>query len=102
MPSQAEDIVAVRREILDLLRQQIQVLDSGLELTDSVLRECYERQGHVQELRERLQASLDLEAEAGSVATEPANDLSTGSYSVSSAIHTVAASGDRACQSVRI
>ena len=95
MLSQAEDILVVRQEILDLLRQQIQVLDSGVELTDSVLRECYDRQGRVQELRERLQASLDLEAEAGFTATEPANDLSTASYSVSSAVHTVAVSRDK-------
>ena len=47
MPSQAEDIVAVRREILDLLRQQVQVLDSGLELSDCQLRECYDRQGRI-------------------------------------------------------
>jgi hypothetical protein len=56
MPWQAEDIVAVRREMLDLLRQQMEALDSPQGLTDSLLIECYNRQGRVQELREKLQA----------------------------------------------
>ena len=58
MPWQAEDIVAVRREMLDLLRQQMESLDSPGGLTDSQLIECYNRQGRVQELREKLQALL--------------------------------------------
>ena len=58
MPWQAEDIVAVRREMLDLLRQQMECLDSPGGLTDSQLIECYNRQGRVQELREKLQALL--------------------------------------------
>jgi hypothetical protein len=45
----------VRREILDLLRQQMDALNSPLGLTDEKLRECYERQARVQELREQLQ-----------------------------------------------
>jgi hypothetical protein len=57
MPSNGEDIGAVRREILDLLRQQMQALDSSQGLTDDTLRECYERQARVQALREKLQAS---------------------------------------------
>jgi hypothetical protein len=62
MPWQAKDkdkdIVAVRREMLDLLRQQIESLDSPGGLTDTQLIECYNRQGRVQELREKLQALL--------------------------------------------
>lgn len=89
MPSQAEDIVAVRREILDLLRQQVQVLDSGLELSDCQLRECYDRQGRVQELREKLQASLDSVQQNVPLTNEvPASELSTAAFSVSSAVHT--------------
>jgi hypothetical protein len=61
MPSQVEDMVAVRREILDLLHQQIVVLNSAPELTDDQLRECYERQGRVQELRDKLLAFLNVE-----------------------------------------
>jgi hypothetical protein len=57
MRSEAEDIVAVRREILDLLRQQMAALDSPLGVTDDALRECYDRQARVQELGEKLQAS---------------------------------------------
>ena len=58
MPWQAENIVAVRREMLDLLRRQMESLDSPGGLTDSQLIECYNRQGRVQELREKLQALL--------------------------------------------
>ena len=60
MPWQVEDknIVAVRREMLDLLRQQMESLDSPGGLTDSQLIECYNRQGRVQELREELQSLL--------------------------------------------
>ncbi|MFZ0200712.1 MAG: hypothetical protein WB523_13880 [Candidatus Sulfotelmatobacter sp.] len=57
MQVEAEEIVAVRREILDLLRRQMQALDSPLGLTDEGLRECYDRQARVQELREKLEAS---------------------------------------------
>ncbi|MFZ0293712.1 MAG: hypothetical protein WAL52_08925 [Candidatus Sulfotelmatobacter sp.] len=60
MPWQAKDkdIVAVREEMLALLRQQMESLDSPEGLTDSQLIECYNRQGRVQELRERLQVLL--------------------------------------------
>ena len=56
MPGRQDDMAAVRREILDLLRLQIEALDSPLGLTDARLTECYERQARVQELREKLQA----------------------------------------------
>ena len=84
MPQQAEDMVAVRREMLDLLRRRMEVLNSGLELTDTQLRECFDRQGRVQELRETLQAALNADAQHGSSLVEPASvesasaDLSAG------------------------
>jgi len=59
MPATAEEIAAVRQEILDLLRQQMEALDSPLGLTDARLTECYERQARVQELREKLQAATE-------------------------------------------
>jgi hypothetical protein len=52
-------MAALRREILDLLRQQMEALDSPLGLTDARLTECYERQARVQELREKLQAATE-------------------------------------------
>jgi hypothetical protein len=55
MQSEAEDMMAARREILDLLRQQMDALNSPFGLTDEKLRECYDRQARVQELREKLQ-----------------------------------------------
>jgi hypothetical protein len=65
---QNEDVVAIRREILDLLRQQMEVLDSPLELTEARLMECYNRQTRVQKLREILQATVErrVKAELGS------------------------------------
>jgi hypothetical protein len=57
MPATTEEMAAVRREILDLLGQQMEALDSPLGLTDARLTECYERQARVQELREKLQAA---------------------------------------------
>jgi hypothetical protein len=61
-----EDMIAVRREILDLLRQQMEALDSPLGLSDSQLIECYARQTRVQELREKLQAASSPESEISS------------------------------------
>ena len=52
-----EDMEVVRQEILGLLRQQMQALDSPDGLTDDQLRECYLRQNRVQELREVLQSA---------------------------------------------
>ena len=70
MQSQAEEIVAVRQEILELLRRQMEALDSPLGLTDARLTECYERQARVQELREKLQAFSSSTAEAESAGNE--------------------------------
>ena len=62
--------MAVRHEILQLLRQQMEALNSPLGLTDARLRECYERQGRVQELREKLQALSNSERDAASTRDE--------------------------------
>src|ERR1700731_3744387 len=72
MQTGAEQIGAVRQEILELLRQQMEALDSPLGLTDARLSECYERQARVQELRETLQALSSSKAEA-----EPAGNQAT-------------------------
>jgi hypothetical protein len=93
MQPQAEDIVAVRREMLDLLCQQMEVLNSEPELTVSQLRECYDRQGRVQELREKLQASLNGEPQNRPRINEGlASELSTADFSISPAVHTAAPS----------
>jgi hypothetical protein len=63
---QAENMMAVRQEILDLLRQQMDALNSPLGLTEHELRECYIRQTRVQELRERLQVASSSEREISS------------------------------------
>ena len=92
-PQAAEDVVAVRREMLDLLGQQMEVLNSAPELTDTQLRECYNRQGRVQELREKLQASLSWEPQNRPHMEEGlASELSTADFSMSPAVHTAAAS----------
>jgi hypothetical protein len=56
MQAVAEEIVAVRQEMLQLLRQQMEALDSPMGLTDVRLSQCYERQARVHELREKLEA----------------------------------------------
>jgi hypothetical protein len=93
MQPQAEDIVAVRGEMLDLLRQQMEVLDSAPELTDSQLRECYDRQGRVQQLREKFEASLNGEPQNRPRINQGlASELSTADFSMSAAVHTAAPS----------
>lgn len=69
MQGREENMVAVRQEILDLLRQQMEALNSPLGLTDARLTECYERQARVQELRERLEA-LAVESSTPNEVTE--------------------------------
>ncbi|MGA7402881.1 MAG: hypothetical protein WCC99_02955 [Candidatus Sulfotelmatobacter sp.] len=59
MRSETEALVTVRREMMDLLRQQVEALNSPLGLTDEKLRECYERQARVQELREKLEETAN-------------------------------------------
>jgi hypothetical protein len=66
-----EDLGAVRQEMLALLRQQMDALDSPQGLTHDQLRECYGRQTRILELRDRLQAASnpDQEAQLASQAT---------------------------------
>src|ERR1700693_201657 len=90
MQPQAEDIVAARREMFNLLRQQMEVLNSAPELTDSQLRECYDRQGRVQQLREKLQASLNWEPHRQRMNEQLTSELSTADLSLSPAVHTAA------------
>jgi hypothetical protein len=74
MPARGEEIAAVRQEIMDLLCEQMEALDSPSGLTDERLCDCYRRQERVQELRERLQVL------AGSKAgTDEANPEVSGS-----------------------
>jgi hypothetical protein len=70
MQPEAEDIGTVRREMLYLLDQQMEALNSPLSLTDEKLRECYNRQVRVQELREKLQASSSAEQNVQAIPVE--------------------------------
>jgi hypothetical protein len=70
MPARGEEIAVVRREIIDLLREQMEALGSPSGLTDERLCECYRRQERVQELRERLQVLAESEAETGAANPE--------------------------------
>ena len=56
MQAETAETVAIRAEIMDLLRQQLAALDSTGELSDTTLIQCYDRQARVQELREKLQS----------------------------------------------
>jgi hypothetical protein len=80
MPATVEEIAAVRREILDLLRQQMEALDSPLGLTDARLTECYERQARVQELRERLQAATSAHPDVASTSCEASTIAEASSW----------------------
>ena len=66
----SEGLEALRREIVYLLRQQMEALDSPVGLTDARLSECYERQARVQELREKLQAAITADPEVVSTSRE--------------------------------
>ena len=61
------ELTAVRQAIMDLRRQQMKALDSPEGLTEDQLRECYERQTRVQELREQLQAASNSQVDASSI-----------------------------------
>ena len=74
----ADELVAMREEILELLCRQMDALDSPQGLTDARLKECYERQARVQELREKMQALSNARAELGSGRDEAAGDPSCG------------------------
>jgi hypothetical protein len=55
MQEQTAEIAAVRAEIMTLLHQQLEVLDSPEGLSRTKLMECYDRQARVRALREQLQ-----------------------------------------------
>jgi hypothetical protein len=57
-----EEVDSIRQEMFNLLCQQMATLDSPFGPTDDQLKECYLRQLRVQELREKLQAASDSEA----------------------------------------
>ncbi|HEY1657021.1 MAG TPA: hypothetical protein VGG14_01635 [Candidatus Sulfotelmatobacter sp.] len=58
MASELEEIGAVRREIWNLLKLQMETLGSAQALTDRQIIECYNRQIRVLELREKLEMSI--------------------------------------------
>jgi hypothetical protein len=68
MQGRFDDVAAIRKEILNLLRQQMEALESPLGLSDDQLRECYIRQNRVQELREMLQSGA---ASVGAASSMP-------------------------------
>jgi hypothetical protein len=68
MPARVEEIAAVRQQIINVLREQMETLDSPLGLTDERLSECYRRHERVHELRERLQALAGTDTAGADVA----------------------------------
>jgi hypothetical protein len=90
MQAGAEEMLAVRQEIMHLLRQQMEALDSPLGLTDARLSECYERQARVQELREKLQALADPELQAGSASEVAARTPSRAAQVIPASLDTAA------------
>jgi len=84
MPARTEDVAALRREIIDLLRQQMEALDSPLGLTDIRLIECYKRQARVQELRETLEAATTAEPEAASTSSRETSTVARTSVAQTS------------------
>ena len=85
-----EERVAVRQEILYLLGQQMDALDSPLGLTDARLSQCYERQARVQELREKLQALSNSECGVGTMRNEPAETSRCGPLAIPASLDTAA------------
>ena len=90
MQAGTDELVAVRQEILQLLRQQIDALNSPLGLTDARLTECYERQARVQELREKMQALSNASEEAESARGEAAAGPSCGALVIPASLDTAA------------
>jgi hypothetical protein len=66
MPAKTEDVMAVRREIWNLLRQQLETLNSPDGLNDDQLLSCYYKQTRVQELREKLEVASNAESKPDS------------------------------------
>jgi len=90
MQARAEEIVAVRQEILELLSLQMEALDSPMGLTEARLSECYERQARVQELREKLQALSNSECGVGTVGNEAAETSRCGPQAIPASLDTAA------------
>lgn len=65
--------IAVRAEIMKLLHQQLEALDSPEGLSDTKLMECYDRQGRVHALREQLQTIGKTEELHQAPRREPSN-----------------------------
>ena len=84
MPARTEDVAALRWEVIDLLRQQMEALDSPLGLTDTLLIECYERQARVQELRETLEAATTAEPEDASTSSRETSTVARTSVAQTS------------------
>ncbi|MGA9390363.1 MAG: hypothetical protein WBV69_07950 [Candidatus Sulfotelmatobacter sp.] len=73
MQEHTTEIAAVRAEIMKLLHQQLEALDSREGLSDTKLMECYDRQGRVQALREQLQTIGKTEELHQASRREPSN-----------------------------
>ena len=71
MQEQTAEIAALRAEIMKLLHQQLEALDSPEGLTDTKLMECYDRQGRVQALREQLQMIANTGGDSSNVIAMP-------------------------------
>ena len=65
MQLSAEELTAIKREMVSLLRLQMENLESAQGLTDEKLAECYARQSRIQELREKLQEVLNSGLSSG-------------------------------------
>ena len=73
MYQESQEIIALRAEMMTLLRQQLDALDTPEGLTDSRLMECYARQSRVQELREKLQSVTNADRDC-SMPSDSATD----------------------------
>ena len=65
----------VRREIIQLLRAQLEALADLSGLTDAQLTACYTRQERVRELRERLTLAMDSTPENAGISSQAATAL---------------------------
>lgn len=76
MPSDLDEIGAVRREIWNLLKLQMETLGSP-ELTDRQIIECYNRQIRVLELREKLEVRIPENRPGFALASNAENNSRT-------------------------
>jgi hypothetical protein len=73
MQEETAEIAAIRIEIMKLLRQQLEALDTAEGLTDNKLMECYDRQARVQALREQLQTLAQMKETERTASRKSAN-----------------------------